>query len=63
MRMDKADALKKPTLKSLAAQIRRLQGRIEAIEDLIELRPSNRMLANLANRGNKLKLSSNSIDA
>lgn len=31
-------ALKKPTLKSLAAQMRRLEQRIEDMEDLIELR-------------------------
>ena len=29
---------KKPTLKSLAAEMRRLQERIEDVEDLIELR-------------------------
>jgi len=31
-------SLKKPTLKSLAAEMRRLQERIEDMEDLIELR-------------------------
>ncbi len=30
--------LKKPTLESLAAQVRRLQERIEDMEDLMELR-------------------------
>jgi len=30
--------LKKPTLKSLAAEMRRLQERVEDMEDLIELR-------------------------
>ena len=30
--------MKKPTLESLAAEMRRLQERIEDIEDLIELR-------------------------
>ncbi len=30
--------LKKPTLKSLAAEMRRLQGRLEDVEDLMELR-------------------------
>ena len=33
-----AARLKKPTLKSLAAQMRRLQERLEDMEDLIELR-------------------------
>lgn len=33
-----ANTLKKPTLKSLAADVRRLQERIEDMEDLIELR-------------------------
>jgi hypothetical protein len=33
-----ATTVKKPTLKSLAADMRRLQERIEDMEDLIELR-------------------------
>jgi hypothetical protein len=33
-----ATKLKRPTLKSLAAEIRRLQERLEDVEDLIELR-------------------------
>ena len=36
--MSDATTLKKPTLKSLATQMRRLQERLEDIEDLIELR-------------------------
>jgi hypothetical protein len=36
--MSNAASLKKPTLKSLAAEMRRLQERIEDMEDLIELR-------------------------
>jgi hypothetical protein len=36
--MSNAATLKKPTLKSLAAEMRRLQERIEDMEDLIELR-------------------------
>jgi len=36
--MSDATTLKKPTLKSLAAEMRRLQERIEDMEDLIELR-------------------------
>lgn len=36
--MSDATTLKKPTLKSLAAQMRRLQERLEDVEDLIELR-------------------------
>ena len=36
--MGNAATLKKPTLKSLAAEMRRLQERIEDMEDLIELR-------------------------
>jgi hypothetical protein len=36
--MGNATTLKKPTLKSLAAEMRRLQERIEDMEDLIELR-------------------------
>ena len=36
--MSNATTLKKPTLKSLAAEMRRLQGRIEDMENLIELR-------------------------
>lgn len=36
--MDNEATLKKPTLKSLAAEMRRLQERIEDMEDLIELR-------------------------
>jgi hypothetical protein len=36
--MGNAASLKKPTLKSLAAEMRRLQERIEDMEDLIELR-------------------------
>ena len=36
--MSDSTTLKKPTLKSLAAQMRRLQERLEDIEDLIELR-------------------------
>jgi hypothetical protein len=45
-RMNKADVLKKPTLKSLAAQVRRLQQRIEDMEDLIELRAAVERNAN-----------------
>jgi hypothetical protein len=38
-RMSEAAArLKKPTLKSLAAEMRRLRERLEDVEDLIELR-------------------------
>jgi hypothetical protein len=38
-RMSEATArLKKPTLKSLAAEMRRLRERLEDVEDLIELR-------------------------
>ncbi len=33
-----ATNLKKPTLKALAAEMRRLQERLEDVEDLIELR-------------------------
>ena len=33
-----ATKLKKPTLESLAAEMRRLQERLEDVEDLIELR-------------------------
>ena len=36
--MSDATTLKKPTLKSLAAEMRRLQERLEDMEDLIELR-------------------------
>jgi hypothetical protein len=36
--MSNVTSLKKPTLKSLAAEMRRLQERIEDMEDLIELR-------------------------
>jgi len=36
--MGNATILKKPTLESLAAEMRRLQERLEDIEDLIELR-------------------------
>jgi hypothetical protein len=36
--MSNVASLKKPTLKSLAAEMRRLQERIEDMEDLIELR-------------------------
>lgn len=36
--MSNAATLKRPTLKSLAAEMRRLQERIEDMEDLIELR-------------------------
>ncbi len=36
--MGNVASLKKPTLKSLAAEMRRLQERIEDMEDLIELR-------------------------
>ena len=36
--MSKASALKKPTLESLAAEMRRLEERVEDMEDLIELR-------------------------
>jgi hypothetical protein len=36
--MSDVSTIKKPTLKSLAAEMRRLQERIEDIEDLIELR-------------------------
>jgi hypothetical protein len=36
--MGNATTLKKPSLESLAAEMRRLQERLEDIEDLIELR-------------------------
>jgi hypothetical protein len=36
--MSKGNILKKPTLESLAAEMGRLQQRIEDMEDLIELR-------------------------
>jgi hypothetical protein len=36
--MSNIATLKKPTLKSLAAELRRLQERVEDMEDLIELR-------------------------
>ena len=36
--MSKSARVKKPTLESLAAEMRRLQERLEDIEDLIELR-------------------------
>jgi hypothetical protein len=36
--MGNASTLQKPTLESLAAEMRRLQERLEDIEDLIELR-------------------------
>ena len=36
--MSNAATLEKPTLESLAAEIRRLQERLEDMEDLIELR-------------------------
>jgi hypothetical protein len=36
--MGNAASFKKPTVKSLAAEMRRLQERIEDMEDLIELR-------------------------
>ena len=36
--MSNVASLKKPTLKSLAAELSRLQERIEDMEDLIELR-------------------------
>ena len=36
--MDSVASPKKPTLESLAAEMRRLQERIEDMEDLIELR-------------------------
>ena len=36
--MSNVASLKKPTLKSLAAEMRRLQERIEDMEDLLELR-------------------------
>ena len=36
--MSNVASLKKPTLKSLAAEMRRLQERIEDMEDLIQLR-------------------------
>ena len=36
--MSNSTTLKKPTLESLAAEMRRLQERLEDIEDLIELR-------------------------
>ena len=36
--MGNAASMKKPTLKSLAAEMRRLQKRIEDMDDLIELR-------------------------
>jgi hypothetical protein len=36
--MSNIATLKKPTLKSLAAEVRRLQERVEDMEDLIELR-------------------------
>ena len=35
---DAATQLKRPTLKSLAAEMRRLRERLEDVEDLIELR-------------------------
>jgi hypothetical protein len=37
---DAATQLKRPTLKSLAAEMRRLRERLEDVEDLIELRSS-----------------------
>ena len=36
--MGNATTLKKPTLESLATEMRRLQERLEDVEDLIELR-------------------------
>jgi hypothetical protein len=36
--MGNATALKKPTLKSLATEVRHLRERLEDIEDLVELR-------------------------
>ena len=36
--MSDATALEKPTLESLAAEVRRLQERLEDVEDLMELR-------------------------
>jgi hypothetical protein len=36
--MSNVATLKKPTLKSLAAEVRRLHERVEDMEDLIELR-------------------------
>ena len=36
--MGNVSILKKPTLKSLAAEMRRLEERVEDMEDLIELR-------------------------
>ena len=36
--MNNSTTLKKPTLESLAAEMRRLQERLQDIEDLIELR-------------------------
>jgi hypothetical protein len=36
--MSNVATIRKPTLKSLAAEMRRLQERVEDIEDLIELR-------------------------
>jgi hypothetical protein len=36
--MSDATALEKPTLESLAAEVRRLQERLEDMEDLMELR-------------------------
>jgi hypothetical protein len=36
--MGNATTLKKPTLESLAAEMRRLQERLDEIEDLIDLR-------------------------
>ena len=36
--MGNVSTLKKPTLKSLAAEMRRLQERVEDMEDIIELR-------------------------
>ena len=36
--MSKTSTLEKPTLKSLAAEVRKLQERMEDVEDLCELR-------------------------
>jgi hypothetical protein len=52
--MSNVASLKKPTLKSLAAEMRRLQERIEDMEDLIELRSAiEPMPANRACHGSR----------
>ncbi len=46
--------MKKPTLESLAAEMRRLQERVEEMEDLIELRSAvERTQASPACRGSR----------